>query len=80
MAAGQLIISPGCGDNVAELLTRQESTHYRQYWSNGSRCERMSNVNVVGTVLKMYSFEGLGRIRIIYLFRYDLVTWWSIPQ
>jgi len=42
VAAGQLIVSPGCGDNLADLLTRQEATHnttaedvfrYRQYWS-----------------------------------------------
>jgi hypothetical protein len=25
VVAGQLIVSPGCGDNVADLLIRQES-------------------------------------------------------
>ena len=70
---------------MADLLTRQEATNNttaedvlrcRQYWS---KWYTVANgcliVNDVGTVLKIYSFEGLGRIMIIYLFSLCLGPW-----
>jgi hypothetical protein len=49
VAAGQLIVSPGCGDNSADLLTHQEAIQRRRMCCdavnighNGTRCERMS--------------------------------------